>query len=923
MRAAPKADHRTIRFLASFHARSVEEVYRELATGPGGLSDEEAAHRLERFKANRLEAIGRESLLLKFLANFTHLLALLLWVAGLVAFVARMPQLGAALWMLNVINGLFGFWQEYKAERVFEALGRLLPLEATVIRNGVQTRIPADQLVPGDLLVLAEGDHISADARVVESGELRVDQSALTGESRPVRKTPAAQPDSQISLGEFTNIVFAGANVAAGSGQAVVFATGMNTEFGKIAHLTQTVREELSPLERELKHVTRVITLVAAGAGGAFFLAAFLLGTLSPADSFLFALGMIVAFVPEGLLPALTLSLAIGGQRMAKRNALIKRLSAVDTLGCITVICTDKTGTLTGNEMTVRALWTLDGSYRVQGTGYSPEGRVEFKGEQPESLHLMLRAAALCNHASIVRENDRWQLHGDPTEGALVAAAMKAGIDVNEERRSDPKVGELGFDSHRKRMSTVHDGGRTVYVKGAPRELLALCSRVRVQGVEIPIEADERGRILAACDKLAREGWRVLGVAQRTLAEPPPVLSGEIEQDLTFLGLAAMEDPPRPGVTRAIAMCHRAGIRNIMITGDDPVTAHALALEIGMAQDPVVLHGSDVDALPDKVLRQVCGGELIIARATPEHKLRMVRTFQEMGHIVAVTGDGVSDAPALKKANIGVAMGGRGTDVARESADIVLLDDNFATLVDAIEEGRGVYANLKKLITYIVTSNTPEASPFVLYAFSGGRIPLALNIMRILSVDLGTDMAPALALGAERPEERAMSLPPRKMDEHLFSWGLLGRAYLVLGIPQSVLVMAAFYLTFWWNGYRGQWLDLPSSGPVYVQACSMALAAVVATQIGNVFGQRTERASVLRISFFGNRRIWWGIAFQIAVLLLILYVPVLRRVFGTGPLPLVCYGVLLAMAPALLLIDEAGKAWLRRRQRRNWYRARS
>jgi Ca2+-transporting ATPase len=730
------------------------DVYTALGTQPQGLSHAEAARRLARYGRNTLRQVATTSLVRKLLANFTHLMALLLWVGGLIGFLAQMPQLGIAIWLVNLINGAFSFWQEYKAEQATEALQRLLPTYARVLREGVEQRLPAEELVPGDVMVLAEGDHISADSRLVEETALRVDQSALTGESHPVRKTAETVLHGSSTRAEIPNLIFAGTSVVAGTGKAVVYATGMQSEFGKIAHLTQAVRDERSPLQQEMVHVTKMVTLIAVGVGLVFFVLTVSLASVTPAESVLFALGMIVAFVPEGLLPTVTLALAMGTQRMARRQALIKRLSAVETLGCTTAICTDKTGTLTQNAMTVRALWLAGRWLTVTGVGYGPEGQI-LEDDRPvphpvdADLRPLLVAASLCNDARVLPPNTtapQWTALGDPTEAALRVVARKGGIDLDAEAQRTPRRCELPFDAHRKCMSTIHTVGEQacdmplVYVKGAPREVLALCTRVLRHGQECLLDPTVQAQILAANDAAARRGLRVLGVAQRALPEGlTPWTPETVECELTFLGLIAMMDPPRPEVAEAVAKCHRAGIRIIMITGDYALTAESIARRIGIIRGPQprLITGGDLATMDDAALHAALQGEVIFARVTPEQKLQVVTALQALGHVVAVTGDGVNDAPALKKADIGVAMGLAGTDVAKEAADMILADDNFASIVNAVEEGRAVYANIRKFITYIFTHNVAEAVPFILFALSGGRIPLALNVMQVLSIDLG------------------------------------------------------------------------------------------------------------------------------------------------------------------------------------------
>ena len=910
----------------AIHSAPPGEACTLLSSRPEGLTREEAADRLGRSGPNVLRKPRGRPLYRKFLSQFTHLMAILLWVGGGVAFLAGMPQIGVAVLVVNLINGAFGFWQEHKAEKAAEALRRILPRRARVRRGGGEAQIPAEELVPGDILLLSEGDNVPADARVIAETELRIDQSTLTGESHPVRKAREAVTGSGLSRCEFPNLVFAGTTVAAGNGVAVVFATGMATEFGKIAGLTEDLKSEKSPLQREMERVTRVVSAIAVGVGVIIFGLSVLAAGMNPGEGFLFALGMIVAFVPEGLLPTVTLSLAMGVQRMARRKAIVKRLSAVETLGCTSVICTDKTGTLTQNAMTVREIRLGGRRIEVTGTGYGPEGKLLLDGNPVEArtdpaLAELLAVAALCNNARLLPLDGAagYEVLGDPTEAALRVAAAKGGVDAEALSGRLPRWREVPFDSRRKRMTTIHrEGDRwAVFVKGAPVEVLQRCTRTRDGERELPLTEEERRRITLENDGMAHAGLRVLALAGARPETAPGGTAEEVERDLTFFGLVGMMDPPRPEVAEAVAKCHRAGIRIIMVTGDYGLTAESVARRVGILRgsSPRILNGAEMDGMGEPALEEALRGEVILARVAPEHKLRAVSALQRMGHVVAVTGDGVNDAPALKKADIGVAMGIAGTDVAKEAADMVLADDNFASIVSAVEEGRAVYANIKKFIAYIFTSNTPEAVPFILFAFSGGRIPLAMNVMQILSIDLGTDLVPALALGAEPPEPGIMERPPRKPSEHAITPGLLARAYLFLGLIQSAAAMAAFYFLFWTNGYPGRWTGLPTDGALYRAATSMTLAAVVMTQVGNLFAQRTARESAFRAGWCGNRLLWAGVATEIALLLLIVYVPALQGVFGTAAIPPSGWLVLLPLAPALFLADEARKALLRRRKR--------
>lgn len=927
---------------------SPDGVYALLGSRPDGLTMPEAQQRQSTYGMNQLQAEKKKPLFLKFLANFTHLMAILLWVGGLVALIARMPQLAIAVWSVNLINGLFSFWQEFRAEKASEELRKLLPAYARVLREGSEMRILAEELVPGDVVLFAEGERISADCRLVEQAAFRVNQSTLTGESRPVGKNSDASLLTEVSFTEQPNMVFAGTNVAAGTAKGLVFATAMDTEFGKIAHLTQTMKEELSPLQVEMQSITKTVSMIAVLVGVVFFILAYTLANITLAESFIFGLGMIVAFVPEGLLPTVTLALAMGTQRMAKRQALVKKLSAVETLGCTTVICTDKTGTLTQNEMTVKRLWLpstdktsevcVGRCIDVSGIGYVPEGNFTYRShaQQPvESAWMeeLMRAVLLCNNSRLISpqgNSSQWNILGDPTEAALKVVALKAGLMEEDQINAYPRIMELPFDSRRKRMSTIHlehpqgmhgtafsQAARIAYVKGAPKELLDLCATIHIGEQDIPMTEEWYQNAMRENDEMARDGLRVLAVAQRHLPRDLEQNADQVERDLTFLGLVAMMDPPRAEISEAVAKCNQAGIRVIMITGDYGLTAESIARRVGIIKNvnPRIITGFELEKLSDQDLHAAFTNEVIFARVSPEHKLRVVMALQDLGHIVAVTGDGVNDAPALKRANIGVAMGITGSDVAKEAADMILMDDNFASIVNAVEEGRAVYANIKKFTTYIFTSNTPEAVPFILFAFSAARIPLALNVMHILAVDLGTDIVPALALGAEPPEPNIMQQPPRNLKEHIITPALLRRAYLILGPLQSGATMAAFFYYYWTNGYAGQWLDLPAAGGIYQSATAMALSAVVTTQIGNLFAQRAENTPIFKMPLFNNKLIWFGILSEVVVIAMIVYVPFLQRFIGTASFSIKYWPFLFAWSPLLMVADEIRK--IRSRKKKN------
>lgn len=901
---------------------SAEEVFKRLDSVPRGLSDDEARRRLEEFGPNRIEEVKGTPLVFKFLSNFYHLFAVLLWVAAILAFIGGLPELGFAVIAVIVINAIFSFWQEFKAEKATEALKKLLPSYSKVLRDSLVKQVLAEELVPGDIIVLEEGDNISADARLVQDFEMRTINATLTGESAPVRRTSDAVLRRNILITESPNIVFAGTSVATGSGRAVVYATGAQSEFGKIAGLTQRISTELSPLQKEMIWVTRVVATLAIGLGILFFILGSQIGGLTLTASFLFAVGIIVANVPEGLLPTVTLSLALGVQRMARRHALIKKLSSVETLGSTTVICTDKTGTLTQNEMTVKEIWSNRQIIDVGGAGYEPAGELASNGEplnqeSLRSLDTLFIAASFCNTSRLVPPGDgrtNWSVIGDPTEAALIVAARKAGFNIESELREHPRIYMLPFESTRKMMSSIHDFQEhpVAFVKGAPKETLARSTRIKLGDEVVDLTEDLRCQIVDANDDFARRGLRVLAIAYQDLPSDGNNYTVEgVENNLVFLGLMAMQDPPRPEVENAVRLAQRAGIRIIMITGDYGLTAESIARKIGIVKGDVrVVSGSEFDQISDPELNEILSqGEVIFARVSPEHKMRVVSVLKDRGEIVAVTGDGVNDAPALKRADIGVAMGVAGTDVAKEAAEMVLTDDNFASIVYAIEEGRAVYDNIRRFITYIFASNIPQIVPFILFVMFG--IPLPLTVLQILAIDLGTDLVPALALGSEPPEADVMDRPPRPRGKRLLDLPLLSRAYFFLGPIEAAVAMLAYYYMYYQNGWRPGEM-LADQGQVYVLATTMVLAAIVAMQIGNGFAVRTERTSILQKGFFSNKFYLWGIVSEIVVIFILVYTPFLQPIFHTAPLQATDWLFLFAFTPAILIADEIRK-WIVRR----------
>ncbi|MHB1377635.1 MAG: cation-translocating P-type ATPase, partial [Candidatus Humimicrobiaceae bacterium] len=885
--------------MAAFYSLNTEELYKELDVTSNGLSDEEAKKRLEIYGPNLIKGKKKRSLILRFLDNFIHILAIILWIAAGLCFIPRvdMPQLGYAIILVIVINAVFSFMQEFRAEKALEALRKILPSYARVLRAGEVQEVLSSELVPGDIIILNEGDNVSADARLIESFDLRTNNSVLTGESDPQRKSTVAIVNRDVDILRLTNVVYAGTSISSGTGKAIVCATGMKTEFGKIAGITQSVKEELSPLQKEINKASGVLVYIAVGVGVLFFILSLFVIKLGFLASFVFAIGIIVAFVPEGLLPTVTLALAMGVQRMAKRNALIKKLSSVETLGSTTVICTDKTGTLTQNEMTVREIWVNGESYEVLGVGYSPAGEFSLKGkilsdsDKEITFNKISKAMSYCNNSRLFKDKNtgQWVIKGDPTEGCLLVASKKAGFDYESELTNEPRVFLLPFDSNRKRMTSIHEEDKDVFAfsKGAPKEMLSLCSKIDVNGRVEELTEQKLQEILKYNDIYAKKALRVLAIACRDLSGFKEEYNVEnVEKDLIFLGLVAMIDPPRPQVEAAVKECFKAGIKIIMITGDYGLTADAIARKIGIIKgESKVFVGSDLEKMSDDELREIVKlDNIIFARVSPEHKMKIALALKKNGHIVAMTGDGVNDAPALKAADIGIAMGVSGTDVAREAADMILTDDNFASIVNAI----AVFENLRKFIGYILTSNIPEAVPFIMMVVF--KIPLPLTVMQILAIDIGTDMLPSLALAAEQPESGIMNKPPRPRKERLLTGKNLIKAYLFLGPIEAIVAMAAFLIVYHDNGISFAKLRQIGADPinyvndpVYQAATTANHAAITMSQIGNAFAWRSNYESVFKIGFFKNKLLFWGILGEIVLINALIYIPKLNTVFNHFP----------------------------------------
>lgn len=871
-----------------------EDVFKTLLTSEKGLSEEEAQKRLHEYGLNEIKEVRKTPLYKSLISQFTHFLALLLWLSAALCFLSEylhpgegMLSLSLAIIGVIIINAIFTFVQEYRAEKAVEALKKLLPFNVKVLRNGSVGEIPANEIVPGDIFVLGEGDKVPADARLIQENRLMVNNAPLTGESES--KPRSDKPFDGDSL-ESPNLVFAGTHVISGSGKAVAFATGMSTEFGKIAHLTSAVEAGLSPLQKEILRVTRIIAVIALTTGIFFFGIGILTGR-SFWHNLIFAIGITIANVPEGLLPTVTLSLAMGSQRMARKKALIRTLTSVETLGSVTVICTDKTGTLTQNKMEVEKIWNF--------------------GSEKSSIDSLMKIAYLCNNA--IFENGKYT--GDPTEIALLKKAREISGDMKAVR-----ISEIPFDSDRKRMTTVDrvNEETLVLTKGALETVIPLCNRIFEDSDTKTLDDRAKESITQAYHSMMDEGLRVIAFAFKKLDSGGEVINPE--GDLIFSGLMGLEDPPRPEVPEALKKCREARIKVIMITGDASRTALAIAKEIGLVSGkPAIIEGPEMDIKSDSELRGILlAEEIIFARMSPRHKMRIVSVLKDEGERVAVTGDGVNDAPALKKADIGISMGIMGTDVAREAADMVLLDDNFATIVTAVEEGRTIFENIKKFITYIFAHGTPEAIPYIM--FSLFKIPLPLTVMQILAIDLGTETIPALALGAEPPEATVMKYPsiPSKSatqaiqeKKGIIDKFLLFRGYIFLGVISTFGVLFAYFYVLYKGGW--QWgMVLPVDDPLTRQASTATFLGIVIMQIGNVFACRSSRGSIFRSGFFSNKLIVIGIIVEVLLSALIIYLPSANKMFGTAPLGIDVWLVLIPFSAGLLFAEELRKAFVRK-----------
>lgn len=888
-----------------WHALSVKDSLDALQTEPEkGLTNEEAAQRLGKYGQNKLDEAPPTSIWVMLWEQFNDFVIWLLFGAAIISALLNEWVEAGAIMAIVILNAVLGIVQERRAEEALAALKELAAPEANVLRNGHRVVLPASELVPGDIIILEAGNFIPADVRLIDTINLRIEEAALTGESVPVQKDCDLILDEESSLGDQKNSAFMGTLVSYGRGTAVVAETGMQTQIGLIATMLQAVEDEVTPLQRRLDRLGKTLGIAALAICGVVFLLGWLRG-IPALEIFLVAVSLAIAAVPEGLPAIVTISLALGMREMIKRNALIRKLSSVETLGSATVIGSDKTGTLTQNEMTVTHI-SIDGAdITLTGTGYTPEGEFQVAGETvdikkyPAAL-TSLWVGALNNDAQLEdpdpeMEYEGYRMIGDPTEGAIIVAAAKADHELQEMSKAYPRVQEIPFDSTRKRMTTIHHirdphsddlspfrdndphaNWYAVAVKGAPDVILDLCTQYQhLDNTHEPMNETVRQRILTANDMMTKQALRVIAVAYQEVKDlPTEITSDELEKDLIFVGLIGMIDPPRPEVSEALNIARNAGIRTVMITGDYPQTAKAIAESIGLLEEGHnVLTGSDLNKMDEDELKEAVNHTDVFARVSPEHKVQIVRALRANGEIVAMTGDGVNDAPALKQADIGVAMGITGTDVAKETADMVLTDDNYSSIVSAIEQGRIIYSNIRKFVFYLLSCNTAEIG--VIFFAIAANLPSPLNPIQLLWLNLVSDGAPALALGMEKGDPDIMGQPPRPSDEPIIN-KLMQLGIVIQTIVKTIGTLGAYIL--------GLNLYPVATGEFNEMAATMAFVTLSFSELVRAYTSRSERYPLSKLGYFSNKSMNWAVMVSGVLLLAVLYVPILNPIFETVPL---------------------------------------
>jgi Ca2+-transporting ATPase len=898
----------------NWYNKNIHETFELLKSPQHGLSDKEAKERLSQYGVNELTEKKKMPAWKLLLEQFKDFLIIILLVAAAISLALSFIGEGDLLDPILIVIIVFfaaglGFAQEYRSEKALDALKQMTAPTATVMRDDEETEIPSRELVPGDLILMEAGDRVPADSRLVEAVSLRVDEAPLTGESVPVEKTVQVIP-GEVSIGDRKNMAYTGTTVVYGRGKALIVATGMNTEFGKIASMLQEVEAPDTPLQINLDRVGKVLgiaCLVICAVVAALGIAIGLFGSEFPQNllpAFIWGVSLAVAAVPEALPAVVTICLALGVQRMAKRNALVRRLPAVETLGSTSFICSDKTGTLTQNAMTVRKVFVNNKIIEVGGAGYEPTGvfslnSTEIVPQKEPHLTRLLKAAILCNDSHLIHNNGQWQVRGDPTEGALVVLGEKAGlrsVDLN-----NPRIDEIPFSSERKKMTTIHETeeGRIAYAKGAPEIILDSCEFVYADGQQKKMTSEDRTRVLEANRDLASEALRVLGFAYKPVDSSPETKLGceASEQNMVWIGLVGMIDPPRPEVKNAVALCKKSGIESVMITGDHQITAEAIARELGiLSTNELALNGTELETMTQDELVDKVKQIKVYARVSPEHKMRIVEALQSRQQTVAMTGDGVNDAPALQKADIGVAMGITGTDVSKEAAAMVLTDDNFASIVAAVEEGRNIFSNIRKFIMYLLSCNIGEILlmlvAFIIGAVSGQHI-LPLVALQILVVNLVTDGFPALALAVDPGDPDIMHRPPRDPKTNIFDRTM--NSYLIgLGLWTMIATLGVFLWAL-------------NSGRSVIEAQGLTFATLCLIELCNCLNCRSERHSIFKIGFLSNKWLLLAIFVSLIITLAIIYVPFLQEPFHTFSMGPADWGIVVAASISILIVTEIAK----------------
>jgi len=881
----------------NWHNLTVEEVLKNLDSTRSGLSEEKAKERLHQYGPNELTAKGKTPAVIVFLRQFASPLIYILLIAAVIELtVMRKPTDAAVILTVLIINSIVGFIQESRAERAMEALKRLAVPYAKVLRQGAVTKISAIHLVPGDVILLEAGDKVPVDARLIEAANLSVDESILTGESVPVEKFTGAI-EGEAAIADMGNMAHMGCAVVNGRGVAVVTATGMNTEIGKITTQVQETKPPPTPLQRNVARLGRYIGILVLGIIGVLILIGVVKG-YGFEEMFTLAVAAAVSAIPEGLLVMVTVVLALGMRRMARRHALIRKLTAVETMGAVTAICSDKTGTLTESEMTLRQMYLSGRTIEITGAGYRPEGEFlensqKLDPQNDESFLLALRISALCNDSTLKSDGDKHQLLGDPTEGALLVAALKAGLNQKALQEEQPRLAELPFSSEKRYMATLHhcqDGKAVVYVKGSVDKVLAMSRQILVNGVPQEMSSENKNEIEQENLQMASKALRVMALAYAECSPTPELLSHEhLDGALTLVAMVGMIDPPRQEAKKAIADCKRAGIKVMMITGDQKATAVAIAEELGLPPDEAVT-GLELGQMSDQELSARIERISVFARVEPIHKLRIVNAMKSKGYTVAVTGDGVNDGPALRAADIGIAMGIKGTDVAREASDMVLTDDNFASIVAAVEEGRVIFSNIRRSVFYLLSTNMGELFTWIMAIVAG--IPLPVVAVQILWINLVTDGVCTIPLGLEPKHRNVLAEPPRRQKAGIVYSGMLWRiAFIAL-----FMSIGTFFIFRW---------ELPRVG--LEEARTIAFSMLVAFQWFNALNARSDQQSLFRLGLLSNRLLLGGIGLAILLQAMVIYAPPFQKLFYTVPLSLEDWGVVVLMASGIFVVEEVRK----------------